>query len=472
MVKSGSTLPLSQQPKASVDGAQELVALRALASGPSTKSRLAVQTFGTDGRSARSMMTRLSARLVEAGLAEVRNNGRERIMEITKLGGERLKQSGATQSETVPSVPKLPDALNSHEQHSEDRPRYHLRHAALLALSKLLRKPKRTLSDDRYETMLLTLAAENPDPSADAKADAEVFDSLSSGWNGSDRRKRLMECLVRFEDVINRRDAGSDLVSLGEKVEPGPEAILWSSAAIDLAHHYSFAPASQLDRLTARRLLRQSRELLLKSVSDPELAVAAKYRLEKASKVAALGWTFSSPVNANEPAIAASEDGAPVELSKAIKVLDIKVSRSGAFNRVLESLDRTLSMHLGRWIMSAMPSTEWVFRASGGVGIEKAIRDWGQEMGKGGLLNDLVLSQVRANPSLQEQLRGFISQATEFGKEDFGDVVKPHISQARALLGENVKVLRTQYDAMLLNNLWSPEMVAADAIAASSGGRT
>jgi hypothetical protein len=400
-------------------------------------------------------------------------------MKITALGrelmagdqpGRELKHPAKT-----PHIPDLGEILGPHVEHEEDRPRYHLRHAALLALASLQKERARTRADDCYEMMLQALSHDRAstgeadvDGQAEARADQEVFDSLSPSWK-NDIRKRLMECLVRFQDVVNRRESGSDLVALAEKVKPGPEAILWASAAIDLAHHYSFAPASQLDRLTARRLLRQAKDLLLKSAVDhPELQVATTYRLGKASKVAELGWT--APAAARSAAVETPAEGEPDRLAAAIDSLDTKVSRSGEFNRVLESLDRSLSTYLGRWIMSAHPSTEWIFRSAGGVGIAKEIDEWGREMGKRGTLNELILPHVQSNEPLKQELQQFIVNAGKFSNDDFSLVVQPHIDQARALLGEPVNTSRLSYEDMLLNNLWSPEMVAAHAIAAASSG--
>jgi hypothetical protein len=407
---------------------------------------------------------------VLSGLARERKSGRERVMEITDLGRNELEshreEKSRAASARLPPEPRLSSALESDRVHHRDRPRFHLRHAALLALWKLRRRHARLSADDwRYDQMLLALATESGDDATNFAADQEVLGSLRSRWSTRDRRRLLVEALVKFQDVRLRRQTGAELVALGDKIEESADAVLWSSAAIELAHHYSFAAASQVDRLTARRLLSQAKQLLLKARTDPELQVAADYRLAKAAKVASVGWTgVSGAPKLVAPELEVEADAELALLAGSLNELNAKVSRADSFNRVLEKLDRALSRHVGRWVMQAFPSTEWIFRRAGGTGIAAEIRDWAVEMRDRGTLNDLLVSQVNESPEFRSELTQFIANAEPY-RRDFETVVEPHVLQAKALLGQPAKAAPVEYDAMLMNNLWNPEMVAAHAIA-------
>jgi hypothetical protein len=430
------------------------------------KSELAAMTFGADNASSRSRMSGLSAALVRAGLAREKKDGRERIMEITDLGREELarhpQEERSSKGRTLSPDLTLPNAVHSHRVYHNDRPRFHLRHASLLALWKL-RNRRFNAKDWAYDQMLIALATESSKDEDTLKVDQEVLRSVRSHWEKGDSRRPLIEVLVRFQDPSQRRLTGPSLLEVGDQIDSDAEAVLWTSAAIELAHHYSFASGSQTDRLTARRLLSRSKELLLKARLDPVLEVAADYRLAKAAKVASVGWIGVAGRRQTVEELSAPDDPELDLLATTLNDLNRKVRRADSFNGVLEGLDRALTQHVGRWIMRAQPSTEWIFRRAGGTGIAKEINDWGVEMHERGTLNDLLISQTRSNTNLQEKLKEFISKGYPY-LEDFESVVKPHLDQSNALLGNSVQASTVNYDSMLLNNLWNPEMVAAHAI--------
>jgi len=467
MTESKRHIPPGESGAASLDR-HSLTALRALTltDRGQPKSELAAMTFGVDNASSRSRMSGLSAGLVRAGLAREKKDGRERIMEITDLGREELarhpQEGRSSKSRTLSYDLTLPNALDSQLVHPDDRPRFHLRHASLLALWKL-RNKKFNAKDWAYDQMLLALATESGDDEENMKVDQEVLRSVRSHWDKGDLRRPLVEALVRFQDPKQRRLTGPTLVEVGDRIDTDAEAVLWTSAAIELAHHYSFAPGSQTDRLTARRLLSRSKELLLKARLDPVLEVAADYRLAKAAKVASVGWIGVSGWRQTVEELSAPNDVELRVLARTLNELNLKVKRADSFNGVLEGLDRALTQHVGRWIMRAQPSTEWIFRRAGGIGIAKEINDWGVEMHERGTLNDLLISQTRANTNLQHELKEFIRKGEPY-LQDFDSVVRPHLDQSNALLGNPVQASSVSYDSMLLNNLWNPEMVAAHAI--------
>jgi hypothetical protein len=482
---------------------QQMRALRVLANGRRTKSRLAVETYGDDNTSTRSMMSRLSKTLIDMRWVEESKEGRERWMHITNLGREQLPElSVSGESGAVPAPPSLSTVIDSvtrpdpQADHPEDRPRFHLRHAALLALAKLSRRRNGNVNDDYYEAMLRTLAHE---PSADERRahvpagpsstasnetlpkdwfvaqDRKVFQSFAAIWDSSDWRKRLIGALVNFQDVETRREAGSELVDLADVItEPGPEAILWTTGAIDLAHYYSFAPASQIDRLTARRLLRKAKELLEATCRDPQLRIASLYRLGRVSSAAAVGWSWNPPAEQASgwtdtsevsPALGDLRDGEAHQLRSALSSFDLKVVLAGRFNTMLEPFESLLTRHLGRWIMLAIPSSEWVFRRAGGSGIAEEIADWALDMRGRGTLHELLTTRVREDQAFQGSLNRFIDSTQGEGFEVFGKAAGAHLDQAKALLGEPIATCEVPYDRMLLNHFWTPEMVAAHLIA-------
>lgn len=452
-----------------------LRALQALAAGARSKSRLAAETYGEDNASTRSLISRLSKKLIEQGWVQEQKSGRERLVEITTAGREQLRRAQALgRSSPVPAPPTLEATLDSlrtkdpKQLHPYDRPRFHLRHASLLAYLKLRQRGMRSDEDEFYSEMLLTLAHDAPDNTV--LADRKAFDSYASVWK-REPRKHLIEALVGFQDPEHRRHSAGEFMALveGRTELEGAEAVLWASGAIDVAHQYFFAPASPLDRLTARRLLSEARQRVEPLKSDPSLTVAAHYRLGKVSKVAAVGWGW----NPEAPASLCEAGGQGSPLEDTLQALDYEVVQAARFNGKLEAFERALMTYLGRWIMLAIPSSEWVFRRAGGIGLALEIAEWAKEMHDRGTLTELLVSRVQSEPGLQHELREFVTVSREF-ENGYGMWIKPYVEQAKALLGESIETPPTPdksyYKNMLLNNLWKPEMVAAHTVAAAAVG--
>jgi hypothetical protein len=194
--------------------------------------------------------------------------------------------------------------------------------------------------------------------------------------------------------------------------------------------------------------------------------------LGKISKVAAVGWGWNPQCSRNA---SASEEGggAGSPLEKTLRVLDHEVVQAARFNDKLEAFERALMTYLGRWIMLAIPSSEWVFRRAGGVGLALEIAEWARDMHRRGTLAELLVGRVKHEPSLRHELQEFIKVSGEL-EHGTGMLLKPYVEQARALLGEPIEKRPTPdtsyYKDMLLNNLWKPEMVAAHSVAAATVG--
>jgi hypothetical protein len=460
--------------------------LRALSQvqAPRSKGHLAIETYGADNASTRSMISRLSNQLTGGGLTVERKSGRERLMELTDAGRAylRARENPSSRDLPVPTIPPLDEALDSLKPradrplHPLDRPRFHLRHAALLCLAAQHKSGIRSPADEHFEMMLRTLVHDAPEGTVDG--DQRIFASLASTWP-NDWRKRLIGCVVEFQDPQRRRKTGPEFVTLGDRIDPGPEAVLWASGAIDLAHHYSFAAASQIDRMTARRLLQRAKHLLEHTLLDPTLRIAAEYRLGKIAKVAQVGWIWDAKEAAlldvpheREPA---DHDGD--DLHELLRKLDQAVVSSGRFNFSLEACEQVLRHYLGRWVMLAFPSSEWVFRGAGGVDIAAAIEEWAIDMRERGVLRELLTERVKDEESapLRKTLQEFIKVPKPSVEDPAGTQLEPYLVQAKALLGQPVKVDPEQkskgyYHQMLMNNLWNPEMVAAHTVAAAADG--
>jgi hypothetical protein len=453
--------------------------LRALsqAQAPRNKRHLAIETYGADNASTRSMISRLSNQLTGGGLTVERKSGRERLMELTDAGRAHLRarENPSSRDLPVPTVPPLGEALDSLQPradrplHPLDRPRFHLRHAAALCLAAQHKSGIRSSADEHFEMMLRTLVHDAPEVTVDR--DQTIFASLAPTWP-NDWRRRLIGCVVEFQDPQRRRKTGPEFVTLGDRIAPGPEAVLWASGAIDLAHHYSFAAASQIDRMTARRLLQHAKHLLEQTLKlDPTLRIAAKYRLGKIAKVAQVGWIWDAKEVAPSDVPHEREPGDHGLLRK----LDQAVVSSARFNFNLEACEQVLHRYLGRWIMLAFPSSEWVFRRAGGVDIAAAIEEWAIDMRERGALRELLTERVKDEESapLRTTLQQFIKVSKPSVEDPAGKQLE--LVQAKALLGQPVKIDPEQkaegyYQQMLMNNLWNPEMVAAHTVAAAADG--
>jgi DNA-binding MarR family transcriptional regulator len=438
--------------------------------GELSKSELAEQVFGRSDGSTRAMITRMTAALVAAGVIEERLAGRERRVRLSPEG--RALVDRWSRSSGAPAAADLDAALDAAldasppRQHTKDRPRFHLRHGALLALSSMRRRGVAGSADEHYQEVLVRLVDERNEPDADL----DEFYRLQRTWPSHDHRRILLaECLVRFQSEEIRRSSPPDFSLISDLLDPDDaDTVLWASGAIDMAHHYLLEPRNHLDRVAARGLLHTATRLMQASCKIPELAVASAYRLAKAARVAAGGWSWQGPVPAPSPAT-----DPPDRLAQEIADADRIVLQSAAFNQVLDRFDRTLTKHIGPWIMRVMPSAEGFFRAGGGPGLVSALEQWARS--QAGQLADGLTGRGRSDPTVRRELEAFLRDGEPYLTTRFSKLVRPHLNQARALLGvspiapgevADVSPSETPYSALLLNNYWTPEMVASDVIVA------
>lgn len=434
--------------------------------GELTKSELAEQVFGRSDGSTRAMVTRMTAALAAAGAIEERLAGRERLVRLSPEGRALVERWGKTVGSFA--VVDLDAALGPSRQHAKDRPRFHLRHAALLALSALRRRGLASSADEHYQEVLVRLVDEHSSPDKDL----DVFYRLQRTWPSHDHRRILLaENIVRFQDEATRRSSPPDFSLVSDLLAPDDaDTVLWASGAIDMAHHYLLEPRNHLDRVAARGLLHTATRLMQATCKIPELAVASAYRLAKAARVAAGSWSWQPPpqlelVPGREP-----RDRLDQEIADA----DQLVLQSAAFNAVLDRFDRTLTKYIGPWIMRVMPSAESFFRATGGPGLVSALEQWAHS--EAGELADGLTGRGRSDPAVRRELEAFLRDGEPYLGSRFSKVVRPHLNQARALLGlppiaaeEGAdRSSETPYSALLLNNYWTPEMVASDVIVSRS----
>lgn len=432
-----------------------------------TKSELAEQVFGRSDGSTRAMVTRMTAALAAAGAIEERLAGRERLVRLT-ADGRALVDSWGRNVGSFPAV-DLDAALGDARQHSKDRPRFHLRHAALLALASLRRRGIASSADEHYQEVLIRLVDEHSSPDRDL----DTFYRLQRTWPGQDHRRILLaENIVRFQHEGERRTSPPDFSLVSDLLAPDdPDTVLWASGAIDMAHHYLLEPRNHLDRVAARGLLHTATRLMQATCKLPELAVASAYRLAKAARVAAGSWSWQPPAlaSAREP-----RDRLEQEIADADQI----VLQSAAFNSVLDRFDRTLTKHIGPWIMRVMPSAESFFRATGGPGLVSALEQWAKS--EASELADGLTGRGRSDPAVRRELEAFLRDGERYLSTRFSKLVRPHLNQARALLGqppiagdsEADVPSATPYSALLLNNYWTPEMVASDVIVSRSTEET
>lgn len=429
--------------------------------GELTKSELAEQVFGRSDGSTRAMVTRMTAALTAAGVIEERIAGRERLVRLSPEG--RALVDRWARSAGSFAVVDLEAALGSSRQHSRDRPRFHLRHAALLALASLRRRGISGSADEHYQEILIRLIDEHSSPDKDLDA----FYRLQRSWPGHDHRRILLaESIVRFQHEAERRSSPPDFSLVSDLLDPDDaDTVLWASGAIDMAHHYLLEPRNHLDRVAARGLLHTATRLMQASCKVPGLAVASAYRLAKAARVAAGSWSWQPPPL---PSVREPGDRLEHEIADADQI----VLQSAAFNAVLDRFDRTLTKHIGPWIMRVMPSAEDFFRATGGPGRVSELEQWARS--EAGQLAEGLTGRGRGDPAVRRELEAFLREGEPYLQTPFSNLVRPHLNQARALLGQPPLAAdadgdlasQTPYSALLLNNYWTPEMVASDVIVA------
>jgi hypothetical protein len=195
--------------------------------------------------------------------------------------------------------------------------------------------------------------------------------------------------------------------------------------------------------------------------------------------VAQVGWSWTADkaAPAGVPHEGQPSDKEDRDLGEVLRAMDHAVVNAGRFNYKLEACEQALRRYLGRWIMLAFPSSEWVFRRAGGIDIATAIEDWATDMRQRGGLGELLTERV--NDEQSAPLRTTLEEFIRVGEQSVGDPtgmqLEPYLAQAKALLGKPVKVAAEQkrdgyYRDMLMNNLWNPEMVAAHTVAAAADG--
>jgi DNA-binding transcriptional ArsR family regulator len=432
-----------------------------------TKSALAEAVYGRSDSSTRAMTTRLTAALMEAGLLDERLQGRERRVRLTPRGREEVSRwadGGQRRDSWIDARKALGPAMLAYPA---DRPRFHLRHAALLALSSLYARASGPLddADAHYEQVLLALINEHSPPGEDAAR----FYRLARSWPISDRRVLLADCLVRFQEERTRASTLDDLAVVGDTLAPDADAILWATCAINVAHHHLIDPRVPMDRLTARGLLARATSLLEEAGKDRALAVAAAYRFACASKVRSGVWVWTPPPpDVTGPA-------SPLDpLAQEIANADQQVRVSSAINDLLDPFDAALARAIGPRIMRALPDAEPLLRRVPHHGASKELHDW--KTRHRDYLPDLFRGWARSDAPLRGQLQRFVDASMQMIHGAGGDraassarVLVPHINQCALLLGEDSwfvpeDVTIRDYRGMVLNNLWTPEMVAADVV--------
>jgi hypothetical protein len=432
-----------------------------------SKGDLAKRIYGRDDNSARAMTTRVTGALMLAGLLEERPEGQKRFARLTPRGREVAAEYGSTQRSVSKQKPLEIVSLTDPgpgEEHADDRPRFHLRHAALIALANL--RP-RDNADEHYHELLKALIDESSDPGQDLDA----YYRLALSWPIGDPRRLLGECLARFQDPAQRGLIAEEVMQAAQQLQPGPDALLWASSAIEVARHLLLEGRSVSDGITARGILQQASRLMTATAVHPALAIAAEYRLAKADKV--LGATRrAATVWAKVRDMPVKKAGADDPIGRAISAADMLVQRSAAFNASLEPFEEVLVKEIGPRVTRVLPSAEAIFRRRAGAGYSREVDEWVR-------FNVSPLGDVLRGCATEDGFRKTLATFQEGAKalrSTLAGVVAPHLRQVATLLAVGADsgaesspsaVTEQRYDSLLLNNLWSPEMVALDAISAN-----
>jgi hypothetical protein len=162
-------------------------------------------------------------------------------------------------------------------------------------------------------------------------------------------------------------------------------------------------------------------------------------------------------------------------LAQEIAEADQQVRVSSAINELLEPFDAALTRAIGPRIMRALPAAEPLLRRVPHHGASKELHDW--KLRHRDYLPDLFRGWARTDVALREQLQRFVEAGTRMIQGAGGGraaspaakVLVPHINQCALLLGEDSQFLAEDvtardYGGMVLNNLWTPEMVATDVV--------
>lgn len=430
---------------------RKLLLALAAAPGAVSKSMLAEKVYGRSDSSTRSMISRITATLTALGVIDEEFAGRERLVRITERGRVIAASWGST---AVPLRAIDVDALTQEppDDHPTDRPRFHLRHAALHALDALRRRSTLTSADEHYQHGLAMLIDERSQSSP--QDDRQEFYRLARSWPADDHaRLLLLESLVRFQFPAERRATVHDLIAVGDLLTPGADAVLWATAAISVAHQLIVEPRSIAERIAARGLIQTAVDRLRDSArQEPDLGVAVAYRLAKATKVLLGGWAWTPP-----PAVVI-ESSDPVK--QAIAAANREVTEAGNLNQVLEPFDQTLDRVITPLIMTTHPGVEPLFRM-GHTGAAHEVVEWAED--RKDTLAELLNRRAQRDPELRRVLLAFRANVEPYTSNPMlNATIAPHLRQTAGLIGDApVAALPTPLDLrdQIMNNLWTTPMV-------------
>jgi len=448
------------------------------------KSDLAARVYGESNSSTRAMTTRATAALLAAGLLEERLQGRERLVRLSPRG-RAMVLDWADNSANQKAWRKVDDLKRIPDGYPFDRQRFHLRHAALVALTAL--HDRRSDADEHYQQVLLALIDEGSNPESDLKF---FRTHLAPTWPRDDvARLLLAECILRFQaaarDKRERRSIFSDLILVGDAfgddlardsyLQPA-DVLVWATCSTAVAHHHLLEPDSEFRRFSARGVVQRVASLLgvLDQQANPAYAVAVAYRRALAGKVAYGTWEWAEPLEAK-----ARRAGSVGELIHDLaEEADLEARASAEANQVIDRYELTLTQGPGLALVRALPDAEPYFRRVHHRDATKELDDWANH--RRDVLAEIQLRAVERDPRTADQLRVFETEAAQLAEREpaIAAVLAPHRRQCAFLLGKPVPATGTianptpatpgHHAAMVLNNLWTPEMVAADVAAASS----
>ncbi|UJR83389.1 hypothetical protein [Sandaracinus amylolyticus] len=205
------------------------------ADAPLSKGDLAKAVFGEVTGSTQSMISRITATLLEHGLIRETQLGRVRVVAPTAAGRAEIQVTPRPDGTLLRA--RLRDLAGTNEHPPRARNIKHLHGAAAIVASELSRRAEWRDEDERFAQAMLALIDEGPDERRDAREDRAAIGQLLWGWPTRDAaRGALVDALARLEDPLERedraRELGSELVRLAGSVAAHPDlALLWSAAA-------------------------------------------------------------------------------------------------------------------------------------------------------------------------------------------------------------------------------------------------
>lgn len=264
---------------------------------------------------------------------------------------------------------------------------------------------------------------------------------------------------MRFQNETTRSSTLEDLLIVGDDLQPGADAVLWATAAIIVAHHHLVDPRVPSDGVTARGLLERASSLMRKAAADPALAVAAGYRIALAGSIRDGAWSCELPP-------AAADVGLADPVTQQIVLSDAEVRSAAAANAILDPIEHLWARTVGPWLIRTLPTCEAIFRRVHHRDASREIHDWKLRTDS---LAGLLRGLGKTDRKLQDVTLRFIEAATRMVRQGShaACVLIPHINQGALLLDRDELQLpddepERDYQSLVLNNLWTPEMVAAD----------